>query len=282
VRSSGALLPICMAGLIAWLYGPVFRELWEVWETDPSYSHGFLIPIVAGYMIWIKWTPLSRTDRAPSFWGALPVAVSLCLLLVGECLESVVAGTGGLFVKGISFPLILSGLVVLLLGPSFLGLLGIPLSYLLFMVPLPGGIFKMLTMPLQDYTSRVTTSALQLSGVPSFREGNVIVLPSLSLGVVEACSGIRSLITLLALASAAAVLLIPSDRRIAQVFVALSAVPIAILTNAFRVTITGLMCHYWGTACAQGFYHDLAGWSVFVLAMSLLGIEVWLLRKLFG
>ena len=269
-------------GLMGWLYVPVLRDLWEIWETNENYSHGFLIPVIAGYMIWTDKEALAGMSVKPSLWGAVLIAASLFLLLVGDALESVVAGSGGLFVKGVSFPLMLAGMALLFLGPHVLKKLAFPLAYLLFMVPLPGGIFKMLTLPLQDYATGVTTSVLKLAGIDTFREGNIIVLPAMTLGVVEACSGIRSLFSLLALACAMAFIFIPKNQWVLRVLMVLSAVPIAIMTNAFRVTATGFMSHFWGSDMAQGFYHDFSGWVVFLMAMAILVIEVVLLSKLFG
>jgi exosortase len=112
------------------------------------------------------------------------------------------------------------------------------------------------------------------------REGNVIVLPNMRLGVVEACSGIRSLFSLLALAAAVALVLMPSTPRWAKLLLVASAVPIAILTNSFRVTGTGILAHWWGPEVAQGFYHDFSGWIVFMVAFVLLAGENLLLHKL--
>lgn len=192
------------------------------------------------------------------------------MLLLGEGLETVVAGAGGLFCKGVSLIATLAGLVWLLFGRGVLRLLLLPIAYLFFMVPLPGGVFKLLTLPLQGYASSITTSFLQLIGIPALREGNLITLPSMTLGVVEACSGIRSVFSLLALAGAGAVVLIPDGRRRLRWVLFASAIPIAVLTNAMRVTGTGLVAHFRGADVARGFFHDFSGWLVFVVAFLVL------------
>ena len=277
-------LPVLLigAGLLGLLYVPVLADLWRVWWSNPTYSHGILIPFVAGYLVWSKRESLALTVAEPITWGGLILTIGLLLRICGEFVETVGAGAGGLFVKGLSLILVLEGLVLFLLGKRDFWRLGLPIAYLFFMVPLPAGILAMLTLPLQNYATAVTTSVLQLLDIPALREGNLITLPSMTLGVVEACSGIRSLFTMLALAVAMVLLFTPDQRWWQQLLLVGSAVPIAVATNAFRVTSTGLLAHFVGGEMAQGFYHDFSGWLVFVVAFLLLCGETLLLSRLFS
>ena len=261
---------------------PVLWALALIWWNNPDYSHGLLIPLISGYLVWSQKDELKRAPVRPNGWGGPLVVASIILLMLGKgaTLLGGGYGTGGLFFMWLAFIGAVGGLVLLLLGLEFSKLLALPLLYLVFMVPLPGRVFEMVTLPLQTYATGVTTAALQLFGIPALREGNLITLPTMTLGVVEACSGIRSLFTLLALAAAIALSLMTKMPVWQRVLLFLSAVPVAIVTNAFRVTATGLMAHTWGREAAQGFYHDFSGWVIFVSATFLLTAEIFLLTQI--
>jgi exosortase len=185
---------------------------------------------------------------------------------------------GALFLNGFSLIIVCSGMLLVLIGKEVVSKMVFPLVYFLFMLPLPDGIFAMVTTPLQSYTASITTTSLQLFNIPALREGNLIHLPSLTLGVTEACSGIRSLLTLLA---GAAVLGHMTVRHWWQHLILIgSVIPIAIVTNAFRVTGTGLLAHYFGEHAAQGFFHGFSGWAILIMASFLICTEVFLLIRL--
>jgi exosortase len=266
--------------LLGLFYLPVLRDLVYVWWSDPNYSHGFLVPFITGFLLWNRKTTLGIVTIRPSAWGSLILALGLVLCFVGEAATMAGGERAPLFIKGLSLILVLAGLILLLLGPDFLKLSVFPLTYLVFMLPLPETLLTVVTMPLQDYTTRVTTSSLQLLSVPALREGNLIHLSSVTLGIVEACSGIRSLMTLLAGAVAL------SDLTLKQWWQRLilisSVVPIAILTNAGRVTGTGLLTHFGGAAVAQSFFHGFSGWGVLIVAAMLLCAEILLLTQFPG
>lgn len=263
--------------LFGLLYLPVLRDLGYVWWTDPNYSHGILIPFIAGYLIWRRRKTLAEAAVKSSLWGEAILVAGLCLRLLGDLVDTVGAGTGGLFVKGISLMVVLAGLVLSLLGTDFFKRLVLPLGYLLFMLPLPAGAFALMTLSLQTWATAMTASALNLIGIPALREGNLIALPSMTLGVVEACSGIRSLFSLLALAGAIALLFFPPQQWWRQLLLVSSAVPIAVAANALRITATGVLAHFGGSEVASGFYHDLSGWVAFLAAFLLLCSEGFLL-----
>jgi exosortase len=276
------LLPVSsLIVLLGLLYLPTFRELAQVWLDDPNYGHGFFIPFLAGCMVWSRREKLDTLTVQPSAWGWLPLLAGLLLFIVGVAVEMVGGGRGGLFTMGWSFILTLAGLVLLLLGKDCCKQMAIPLAYLAFMIPLPSGVFTAVTVPLQVYATSATTSALQLFGIPALREGTLIHLPAMTLGVVEACSGIRSLLTLLS----AAVALGFFTRKLLRwqrLLLVGSAVPVAIVTNTFRITGTGVLAYFFGEGVAQGFFHGFSGWGIFFMAAVLLCAEVFALTKLTG
>jgi exosortase len=276
------LLPVGgLIVLLGLLYLPTFRELAQVWLDDPNYGHGFFSPFLAGCMVWSRRDKLDTLTVQPSAWGWLPLLSGLLLFIVGVAVEMVGGGRGGLFTMGWSFILTLMGLVLLLLGRGFCKQMAIPLAYLAFMMPLPTGVFTAVTMPLQVYATSATTSALQLFGIPALREGTLIHLPAMTLGVVEACSGIRSLLTLLA-AAVALGFFTHKLLRWQRLLLIGSAVPVAIVTNTFRITGTGVLAYFFGEGVAQGFFHGFSGWGIFFMAAVLLCAEVFALTRLTG
>jgi exosortase len=173
-----------------------------------------------------------------------------------------------LFLSRTSLIFLLAGLVIQLLGWNWLGAMAFPWAFLFLMIPIPAILFNQLAFPLQLLAAQMATGLLSVLGVPVLREGNVIQLASMSLEVVEACSGIRSLVSLLTLALIYGYLLEPS--RLRRTLLALAAIPIAVLANAVRVMGTGLLGQYWDPDKAQGFFHEFSGWVIFVLSLGML------------
>ena len=275
------LVPLSgLAVLLVLLYIPVLRELVHLWWAVQNYSHGFLIPLIVGYLVWSRKDILTKIAVKPSGWGGLVLALGLFLLLVGRAVEFTGGDRGALFIQGLSLILVCVGMVFLLLGKDVLAVLVFPITYLVFMIPLPEGVFTLVTLPLQSYATRVTTSTLQLVSIPALREGHLIYLPSVTLGVTEACSGIRSLLTLLA--GAVALSYFAFGLWWQRVLLIGSVVPIAILTNALRVTGTGLLAHLLGKEVAQGFFHGFSGWALLVMASLLLYAEILFLATMQG
>jgi exosortase len=262
------------------LYMPVLEDLVHLWWADPNYSHGFLIPLIVGYLVWSQKDTLAKVVVKPTGWGGLVLALGLFLLVVGKAVERTGGDQGALFIQGLSLILVCVGAVFLLLGKDVLAVLVFPIAYLIFMIPLPGSVFTMVTLPLQSYAASVTTATLQLVNIPALREGNLIYLPSVTLGVTEACSGIRSLLTLLA--GAVALSYFACERWWQGLLLVGSVVPIAILTNVLRVTGTGLLAHFLGKEVAQSFFHGFSGWALLVMASFLLCAELLLLLTMPG
>ncbi len=254
------LLGACLLGFAA-LYGPVLVELGGEWYQNENYSHGFLILPAALFLAWRRRDDLARLTPAPSAAGAAVLLGGLATLLVGT------AGIE-LFLTRASMIPVLAGAIIFLYGWKHLRVLAFPLGLLILMIPLPAIIFNQIAFPLQLVATKFGVSAIRLFDIPVLREGNVIVLASTTLEVAEACSGIRSLVSLFTLSLLFGYL---SHRGAAtRTAIALSAVPTAIFANGLRVAGTGIGAHFFGVEAATGFFHSFSGWLVFVVAFALI------------
>lgn len=249
----GALI----VGILTLLYGEIVWEMMRDWWADANHSHGFLVPIFSGYLVYRQREDLSAVPVYGN-WLGLPILLAgLSALILGHF------GTENFLMRS-SLLITLAGLIGFHLGAEYLRKLGFPLLYLVFMLPLPAMVLNGITFPLQRVAVRAAASFFYAMGIPCFLEGNVIHLTDLSLGVTEACSGIRSLIALLALATAWAYLILEEwPTRIALISAAFF---VAIAANALRVIATGLMALRLGPEYAEGFYHSFSGWLVFLMA----------------
>jgi len=250
-----------VAVLAGSLYVAVLPRMVLQWYGDGNYSHCFLVPLLAGFFLFERRKELARTPVAPWTPGLAVVALALAQLLLGSL-------AGELFTERSSLVVLLAGLVLYLFGRGvFRGAL-LPLGYLVLMVPLPYIVYDLAAFPLRLFVSRVSVGFLQLFGILVQRDGNVIVFPTIVLEVADACSGLRSLMSLLALGIAYAFFLPISPLK--RVLLILCALPVAIFANAARVIMTGFLAQYWGAQAAQGFFHEFAGLLVFALALALL------------
>jgi exosortase len=247
------------------VYGAVLLELARDWGRDENYSHGYLVLPAAAWLAWSRRAELRRLPIAPSAAGALVVLASLLVLLVG------IAGIE-FFLTRVSMIGVLAGTIAFTLGWRHLRLLAFPLAFLLLMIPLPSVIFNEIAFPLQLVATRLGVGVLQLLEIPVLREGNIIVLATTTLEVAEACSGIRSLISLITLTLLYGYM--SHGGLTARTIVTLSAVPTAIVANGLRVAGTGTAAHYYGAAVAEGFFHGFSGWIVFVVSfVAIMGVE---------
>ena len=255
-RHVGAVLLVC-AGVV-WLYGGALSSLVSQWASDDDYSHGFFVIPLAAFFAWERRAALARAAIRPGVEG---------LLLLGVSLFAFVAGILGaeLFLTRSSLIGVLAGTVLFVWGREHFRILLFPLAFLLFMIPLPAIVFNQIAFPLQLVASGLGETAIAAAGIPVLREGNVLQLPNITLEVVEACSGIRSLVSLLMLG----VLLgyFAEPRTPGRVVIALAAIPIAIVANATRVAGTGLASYWASPAAAEGFFHTFSGWLMFVVAL---------------
>jgi exosortase len=260
----GLLFLVILGGI----YAPVIPELLSDWWNDPNYSHGFLVPLFSGFFVWQRREAL-KILVPQGHWLGLPVLLAgIGTLILGDI------GAEYFLIRS-SFIVIVAGLVLFHLGIEIFRLLLFPLAFLFFMVPLPAIVFNAIAFPLQGLAAQNAAWTLDLLGVPVLRDGNVIHLSLISLGVTEACSGIRSLISLLALATAWAYLSLSGGWS--RVLLVLSAVPITVIANAGRVVMTGLIGQWFGLKYAQGFFHSFSGWIIFLVAfLGLWGVNSFL------
>jgi exosortase len=263
---------VCLAVLLALLYFKIAGKLIYDWYDLPDFSHGFLIPFFAAFLLWDKRFQLQRTPIIPSWAGIILIALALFELSLG------VLGAD-LFFQRTSFVLLAAGLVWTLLGTRMLGRLKFVLFVLLLAIPLPTILFNQITFPLQILASTCASHLLPWAGVPVLQEGNVINLPAMPLEVAEACSGIRSLMSLFTVAVIYGYFLERATWR--RVVLALSSLPIAVTANAARIFGTGLCVQYWDPVKALGFFHEFSGWLMFLVSLCCLYL-VHLAMRLFA
>ncbi|MBZ5561084.1 MAG: exosortase [Acidobacteriia bacterium] len=247
--------------LIGLLYYSILGQLILEWWRDPNFSHGFLVPAFSAFIVWRNRRELAALPLVSSWSGLAIIIGALAMLIVG------VLGAE-FFLSRCSFVFLLAGLIVFFLGWRHFRSVLFPWAFLFFMIPIPAIIFNQIAFPLQFVAARLADSLLTLLGVPVLREGNIIQLPTITLEVAEACSGIRSLMSLGALAVIYGYFLEP--RAFRRVLLALAAIPIAVVANGLRVMGTGLAGYYWDPEKAEGFFHEFSGWVIFVISLALL------------
>jgi len=264
---------VSIAVLVAWLYASVIVRLVHQWWQDPNFSHGFFVPLFSLYLIWQKWPRLRALPRRPSWWGVLIIAFGLGVLIVGSL-------GAELFLSRFSLLLLLAGLIVLFLGWNYFREVLFPWAFLIFMIPIPAIIFNQITFPLQILASKIASALLPIFHVPVWREGNIIHLAPIDLEVAEACSGIRSLVSLLTLSVIYGYL---TEKRVwVRIALAVASLPIVVAANSLRIVGTGLAVQYWDVDKAEGFFHLFSGWLIFVAALAMLYLVHKLLIACFG
>jgi exosortase len=256
-RSRDIAVACVLTGAILWMYGGIVSSLARQWASDDNYSHGFFVVPLALYFCWERRDALTAANRRPSILGLVLITVSLAVLLAGLL-------GAELFLTRISLIGVIAGVVLYVWGWHHVRVLAFPIAFLVLMIPLPTIVFNQIAFPLQLLASRAGEAVINLAGIPVIREGNVLQLPSRTLEVAEACSGIRSLVSLIMLAI---VLGHFTERRIGRrILIALAAIPIAIVANAARVAGTGLASELVSPTAAEGFLHTFSGWVLFVVA----------------
>jgi exosortase len=250
--------------LILWLYSSVLVRLAVQWSRDANFSHGFLVPAFSVFVLWRNREHLRKLTSKPCSGGLWIMLGALCVLVVGMLGSE-------LFLSRVSFVLMLASVIVLFWGWDHLRAVRFPVLFLLLMIPLPAIVFNQLTFPLQILASKLAAGALPLLGVPVLREGNIINLPAMSLEVADACSGIRSLSSLITLAVICGYTI--RERRRLWALLILAAIPIAVIANSLRIIGAGLLVQYWNANKAEGFFHTFSGWLVFLIS---LGMLIWL------
>ena len=265
MKQRPTVIALVLGAAVLWLYRGMLSSLVQQWASDDNYSHGFFVAPLALYFAWERREALARAPVRPGAGGALLLAFILALWMAGLL-------GAELFLTRVSLVGVMAGLVWFVWGRAYLRVLAFPIAFLLLMIPLPAIIFNQIAFPLQLLASRVGETAIAAVGIPVLREGNVLQLPARTLEVAEACSGIRSLVSLLMLAI---VLGYFTERRSgARVLIACAAIPIAIVANAVRVAGTGIASEWISPAASEGFFHAFSGWLMFVVAFAaLLGVQ---------
>ncbi|MBV8834655.1 MAG: exosortase/archaeosortase family protein [Acidobacteriaceae bacterium] len=248
----GALLVVC--------YAPILYRMGVQWATDENMGHGFFVPIISGYIVWQRRDTLLGTPTNPNKWGLV--------MVIWAALQALIATLGAeLFTARLSFLIALVGTILYLGGTEWVKKLAFPLLLLLFMIPIPSIIYAQLTLRLQMLASQLGEVMIGWMGIPVLRSGNTLQLPSQTLDIAEACSGIRSLLSLGFLSLVYAYF---TDKRVWMRWALLVAtIPIAIGANGVRVAVTGLLSEI-NTKFAQGAYHEMEGYIVFVVALAAL------------
>ncbi len=270
--SFATLLIAAVLGLAAvWAYWPTLARMAGQWADDPQYSHGYLVPVFALYLLWLRREQLDQRPLNAGWLGLGLLVLAVALRLAGarysfEYLDqiSLLPGIVGLF--------LLAG------GWSAFTWSWPAIAFLIFMIPLPYSVSNALSRPLQAFATEVSTVALQVLGKPALAEGNVILLNDIELNIVEACSGLRMLFVFFALSTAVAMLI--GKPLWEKLLIGASAVPIALASNVLRITITGLFYDAFGNHFGGAFLHDLAGWLMMPLGLLFLVIELWILKML--
>lgn len=247
--------------LLVWLYHSILYNLALQWGKDPNFQHGWFVPAFSIYVLWQDRKRLKEIPANPNWAGMVLVVFGMAMLVVGQLgIE--------LFTSRMSLLVVGAGLVILFRGWEFFKAVLFPLAFLVLMIPLPNLILQKVTFPLQLLASKLATGLLRLVEVPVLREGNMIILASKPLEVAEACSGIRSLLSLVTLSIIYGYLM--EKRNWVRVVLACAAIPIAIFANSIRIFGTGLIVQYWNPDMAEGFYHEFQGWLLFVVSLILL------------
>ncbi len=272
-RKSVFLSLAALSGLLAVMYAPVLRSMAQQWWDDPNYSHGLLVPVFVAYVLWRERAQWRSTPVRPSDSGLPIMLFAVGLLLLGML-------GAELFTARVSLILLIAGIVVFLAGWRALQSVAFPIGYLAFMIPLPAIIYYQLTFPLQLLASRLGAYGLVSVGVPTVREGNLLILPNCTLEVVDACSGVRSLLSLLAAVVAYVYFAEPSIWK--RCVLILSTIPIVILSNGLRLVATGVLSFFYGPGVDSGLGHTGLGLFFFALAFLAILLVHRLLRRFKG
>jgi exosortase len=243
------------------LYFTVILTMVRDWDVDANYSHGYFIPFLSAFMIYTKRREIQSLDISRSNWGLPFILIGLIQLTLAKIGSEY-------FLQRTSMILVLFGISLFVMGKTLTKKISFPILYLIFMVPIPAIIWNKFAFPMQLFSSSLTEWVIQMMRIPVFREGNILHLGETSLEVVNACSGLRALISMLTLSAAFAYL--SSYSRAKKWILFLSAAPIAILVNIIRLTFTAVLANQFGESTAQGFLHDFSGWAIFLVGLAML------------
>ena len=227
------------------------------WARNPNNSHGFLIPFISAYFLWLQKDKIKQTELKPSNAGLFFIFFGAIIYVLGYL------GAAHTTIR-VSMFIFIAGSLIFLYGTSLFRAISFPFFYSLFMIPVPYYLYEKVAFPLKLIVTKASVMIISLIGIPVVREGNIIMLENMTLQVVDACSGIRSLTSLLAITMAFAYLTQKNRKR--MILLTVLSIPIAVISNIFRVVITGILSRYYGASAAEGFFHEFAGLGVFILS----------------
>jgi exosortase len=256
---------------LLWAYWPTLAEMAWRWAHDPQYSHGYLVPLFAAYLLWSRRQRLLDREVRPAIWGGCILVVAVGLRLAGAYFHYS-------YLDQVSLLPCLAGLIALAGGRAGLAWAWPAIAYLAFMVPLPFSTSLALSGPMQTLATTSSTFLLQVLGRPAISEGNLIQLNEIELNIVEACSGLRMLVVFFALSTAVAMFI--KKPLWERVTIACSAIPIALVANILRITVTGLVYEIMGNGYGGNLLHDVAGWLMMPVGLAFLGLELLVFKKL--
>ena len=257
------LLASLLIGSFVLAYFPVWERLVLTWHGSDQYSHGFFIIPITLYIIRQKKDVLGKTPIRPSWWGMALVIFSLLLYLLAHFAEIIT-------VASFSMVLLLAGVIIYLYGFLIFKELLFPLVFLLFMIPIPAQIYSSLTIPLQLFVSKVSVWLASTIGIPIYREGNVIHLPDRTMQVVQACSGLRSMVSLLMLSAILGYFTLKSNFLRFALF--LSGIPAAIFVNIIRVSLMVFAFYYFNYDLTKDSVHTVFGIIIFFIALIIIAL----------
>ncbi len=260
-----------LLGCLLWSVWPALAVMQERWSGDPRYAHGYLVPLFSLALLWLRKDRIAAAKPMPSTWGLVFLGLGAALQLTGGYIrhDSVV---------GLALLPYLAGICLLVGGWRILEWAWLSIAFLVFMIPLPWRLENALGPPLQSIATTASTYLLQTCGFMAFADGYVIQLNDARIGVVEACSGLSMVMTFIALSTAAA--LIVRRPLLDRLVLVASSIPVALLANILRITVTGILHDTVGGHAADTFYHDLAGWVMIPLALALYWVEIWVLSRI--
>lgn len=241
------------------LYWHTFSWLANKWAQDPDYSHGFLIPLISGYVIWSKKEKLKQIKVRPSNWG-------LIVLILGLLLEVISVRANVSFSSAYSSIIVLLGITLYWGGKETLNELLFPILFLLFMVPFFQFLIDPISYKLKLFSTYLSTETVRMAGIPIYREGVIISLPRGALEVADPCSGIRSLMSFLMVGTLFAYFACGSVLK--KVALVVITIPLIIFGNSFRVMLAVLLLHFWGIIISNTHWETAIGVIVFMVVVS--------------
>lgn len=257
---------ITSAVLAVLMYLPTFRFLWDKWQQDTQYSLAYLVPFVCGYFVWKKWPEAKTLPHSPSRWGLVIIVFAILMHLTGVILD--VSGPSAL-----SIIVLLLGGCIYFHGFALVRVMAFPLAYMIFMIPVPGGVLDRLGFPMQIMASAATASLLRTTGLEVVRAGIQLSVDGFSFEVAQACSGMSSLVALVGVTAVFAyITTLPVKQKWFLFFLAL---PIALIANIVRITSIALVGSYWDWEIALRIYHDYSSPLLFLAAIVILFFINW-------